>query len=46
MISNTSEIIKQFARVGRIFSRPIIKNRYPSHFNLESDYKGNVIIEK
>ena len=46
MTPNTNEFLKQFARVGRVFSRPIIKNRYPRHLITQNDFVSNSIFNK
>lgn len=46
MVSKTNKMIKQFARVGKIFSRPLIKSKHPKLFLLADEHNLDSIIHK
>ena len=45
MTTNANRIFKQFARVGKVFSRPMVRNKYPSLLLLDDDFEGSSLIE-
>lgn len=45
MTLNANRIFRQFSRVGKVFSRPIVKNKYSNLLLLNNDFEGNSIME-